>query len=75
MHGNVWEWTQDCIDAGYLAVALDGSAASSGDCANQRVARGGSYERAPDDLRSARRLGVQSALPYKDVGIRVVRAL
>jgi formylglycine-generating enzyme required for sulfatase activity len=75
MHGNVSEWTQDCIDAGYLAVPFDGSAATSGDCAKQRVARGGSYEGAHVELRSARRLGVQSARAYKDVGIRLVRAL
>lgn len=75
MHGNVWEWTQDCIDAGYLGVPQDGSAATSGDCSNQRVVRGGSYERAHEDLRSARRFGVRSDVSYKDIGMRLVRAL
>jgi formylglycine-generating enzyme required for sulfatase activity len=76
MHGNVWEWTQDCMDAGYLGAPQDGSAATSGDCINQRVIRGGSYDKMPEDLRSAKRLTASSEhRNYANLGFRVARAL
>ena len=42
MHGNVWEWTQDCWNGSYKGAPSDGSALLSGDC-SQRVLRGGSW--------------------------------
>ena len=41
MHGNVWEWVQDCSNGGYAGAPVDGSAWLSGDC-YMRVLRGGS---------------------------------
>ena len=42
MHGNVWEWVQDCYNDTYVGAPTDGRVWTSGDC-NQRVRRGGSW--------------------------------
>ena len=43
MHGNVWEWVQDCWNDNYEGAPTDGTAWLSGDC-DRRVLRGGSWE-------------------------------
>ena len=42
LHGNVWEWVQDCSNDSYVGAPTDGSAWTSGDC-GRRVIRGGSW--------------------------------
>ncbi|MCY4211603.1 MAG: SUMF1/EgtB/PvdO family nonheme iron enzyme [Gammaproteobacteria bacterium] len=42
MHGNVWEWVQDCSNNNYEGAPTDGNAWTSGDC-SLRVIRGGSW--------------------------------
>ena len=42
MHGNVWEWVEDCWHESYEGAPSDGSAWTSGDC-SRRVLRGGSW--------------------------------
>jgi formylglycine-generating enzyme required for sulfatase activity len=54
MHGNVWDWTEDCWNDANVGNPGDGSARTSGDC-SYRVVRGGSWYRRPEDLRSANR--------------------
>ena len=57
MHGNVWEWVQDCWHDSYRGAPTDGSAwmsAGNGDC-SRAVLRGGSWFGHPEDLRSADR--------------------
>ena len=54
LHGNVWEWAQDCWNDSYVGAPTDGSAWTSGDC-GQRVLRGGSWFHVPRLLRSADR--------------------
>ena len=54
MHGNVWEWTQDCWNSSYNGAPGDGSAWLAGDC-SKRVLRGGSWHFDRDFLRSANR--------------------
>ncbi|MGA7428718.1 MAG: formylglycine-generating enzyme family protein [Rhodoplanes sp.] len=54
VHGNVWEWTEDCWNESYEGAPTDGSAWTSGDC-NSRIVRGGSWEAQPRYLRSALR--------------------
>jgi formylglycine-generating enzyme required for sulfatase activity len=54
MHGNVWEWCQDCWNANYNGAPSDGSAWTTGDCTS-RVLRGGSWNDSPQVLRSAYR--------------------
>jgi formylglycine-generating enzyme required for sulfatase activity len=42
MHGNVWEWVEDCYQSNYDGAPTDGSARISPDCTNH-VVRGGSW--------------------------------
>ena len=42
MHGNVFEWVQDCYEENYDGAPVDGSAVTTGDC-TYRVQRGGSW--------------------------------
>jgi formylglycine-generating enzyme required for sulfatase activity len=59
MNGNVWEWTAGCADAG----------------CQSRIARGGSFESAPVELRSADRFAIAGGRKRDDMGLRVVRDL
>ena len=52
MHGNVWEWVQDCWNDSYEGAPTDGSAWENGDC-SQRVSRGGNVINSPWFMRSA----------------------
>jgi formylglycine-generating enzyme required for sulfatase activity len=54
MHGNVWEWTQDCWNDSYRGAPSNGSAWDNGDCDN-RVVRGGSWSNSPGSLTSSTR--------------------
>jgi len=76
MHGNVWEWVQDCYSGNYTGAPVDGSAWESWemDC-SRRVLRGGSWSNSPWFLRSAARLRSSTGLRSGDVGFRVARTL
>jgi formylglycine-generating enzyme required for sulfatase activity len=52
VHGNVWDWVEDCWNESYDGAPADGSAKTAGDC-NYRVLRGGSWFDDPQHLRSA----------------------
>ena len=52
MHGNVWQWVQDCYHDNYNGAPTDGSAWTSGDC-SRRVLRGGAWGNFPRNLRAA----------------------
>jgi formylglycine-generating enzyme required for sulfatase activity len=54
MHGNVFEWVQDCYADSYASHPSDGSAFEKKDC-RYRVARGGVYGDRPAVMRSAGR--------------------
>jgi formylglycine-generating enzyme required for sulfatase activity len=54
MHGNVFEWAQDCYEADMKHAPTDGSASTEGDCA-VRVFRNGTFTSNPYMHRSARR--------------------
>jgi formylglycine-generating enzyme required for sulfatase activity len=54
MHGNTFEWTEDCYEADRAHAPADGSANKEGNCAN-RVFRNGTYLSNPYMQRSARR--------------------
>ena len=54
MHGNVWEWAEDCWNHTYDGAPSDGSAWLSGDC-DLRVSRGGAWDISEYLLRSAYR--------------------
>ena len=72
MIGNVWEWTQDCLNKNYKGAPTDGSAWTGGDC-YQRVLRGGSWYGNPQYLRTAKRSGITSAIRVNGSGFRVAR--
>jgi formylglycine-generating enzyme required for sulfatase activity len=75
MHGNVFEWVQDCYHDSYRAAPEDGSAWES-DCAGPyRVFRGGSWDSDASALRSADRNRVGSGYRYVVVGFRLARTL
>jgi formylglycine-generating enzyme required for sulfatase activity len=54
MHGNVFEWVQDCFEVDRANAPADGSASAEGNCAN-RVFRSGTFTSNPYMQRSARR--------------------
>jgi formylglycine-generating enzyme required for sulfatase activity len=74
VHGNIYEWTEDCGHDDYQGAPGDGSAWASGDCGS-RVIRGGSWDYDGEYLRSASRLAY--AIDTRDVwlGFRVARSL
>ena len=75
MLGNVWEWTEDCVNNNYEGAPTDGSAwIEDGDCKN-RMVRGGSWNNTPVNLRSANRIGTSPGFRDNLLGFRVARTL
>jgi formylglycine-generating enzyme required for sulfatase activity/S1-C subfamily serine protease len=74
MHGNVWQWVEDCYNENYEAAPADGTPANCKD-ESQRVLRGGSWGDAPGNLRSAARTGIISGNRNSYIGFRVGRTL
>jgi formylglycine-generating enzyme required for sulfatase activity len=73
VHGNVWDWTEDCWNASYQSASPNGSAWKLGDCV-YRVVRGGSWGSRPWVVRSAHREG-GGTLRYDNHGFRLARTL
>jgi formylglycine-generating enzyme required for sulfatase activity len=73
VHGNVWEWTEDCWKQSNSGNPGDGSARTSGDC-TRRVLRGGSWYEVPLKLRAAERVGYPADSRINS-GLRVGRTL
>jgi formylglycine-generating enzyme required for sulfatase activity len=75
MHGNVWEWVEDCYSDEYTdRVPRDGSAYLRPDCLG-RVMRGGSWEDHPGDVRAAARVASEVNDQTWSDGFRVVREM
>ena len=74
MHGNVWEWVEDCYVKSYKNTPRDGTANRSGSCGHG-VVRGGSWFYGPRDLRSANRNWYSSGGRFNYVGFRLARTL
>ena len=74
MHGNVWEWVEDCWNYTYDGAPSDGSAWLSGDC-GLRVTRGGAWDTHWLNLRSAYRNRGGAGLRNPDMGFRVALTL
>ena len=72
MHGNVWEWVQDCWQEGYAGAPSDGAARLGGNCSS-RVLRGGSWLNNPSYLRVAYRNWLSANLRDVNTGFRVAR--
>lgn len=74
MHGNVWEWVEDCYQGSYTGLPVDGTAHTTQGCSD-RVCRGGSWVSYPQDLRSAVRVGISPEDRYDSLGFRLARTL
>jgi formylglycine-generating enzyme required for sulfatase activity len=75
MHGNVWEWVEDCVHNNYNRAPKDGSPwTADGDCSS-RVVRGGGWTSLPEVLRSANRNWSSSDLRSYFLGFRLGRTL
>ena len=77
MHGNVWEWTQDCWHDSYRGAPTNGQdweGANGGNC-DRRVVRGGSWNSAPGYLRAAARVSLRVSDRDFDLGLRLVQDL
>lgn len=81
MHGNAWQWVQDCYAEHYLGVPNDGSAYDPPDCP-RRVLRGGTWGDTPAMIRSAfrnwappPRWNPEQEYRSGGVGFRVARSL
>jgi formylglycine-generating enzyme required for sulfatase activity len=74
VHGNVWNWVEDCWNDSYQGAPSDGSAWTSGDCKTRGI-RGGSWTIDPQFLRSADRSWLPTEYRVNDLGFRVGRTL
>jgi formylglycine-generating enzyme required for sulfatase activity len=74
MHGNVWEWVQDCYRDSYRGAPADGSAVGARDC-SLRILRGGSWNYLPQLLRSAYRYATPPEVRLDMAGFRVASPL
>ena len=73
VHGNVWEWVEDCYSDGYVGAPVDGSA-WEWNC-DRRVLRGGSWDDDPVGLRSADRFRRGTGDRLSFLGFRIARTL
>jgi formylglycine-generating enzyme required for sulfatase activity len=74
VHGNVWEWTEDCYHENYNGAPTEGSAWTAGDC-SRRVVRGGAWNLDPWYLRAANRGREPADYWSSRIGFRVGRTL
>lgn len=75
MHGNVWEWVQDCYVDSYSGAPKDGHVSPDRDNCPERVLRGGSWYDFPRYLRSANRGRNAPVVRVFNLGFRVARML
>ncbi len=75
VHGNVYDWVEDCWNENYNGAPGDGSARTKGDC-RLRPIRGGSWLSGPELIRAATRRGdYLSTERFSVIGFRVARTL
>jgi formylglycine-generating enzyme required for sulfatase activity len=76
MHGNVFEWTQDCLHNNYSGAPEDSSAWTVGGNCDERVIRGGAWYDDPQLLRAAFRSSRNfTVVRDTDLGFRLARTL
>jgi formylglycine-generating enzyme required for sulfatase activity len=74
MHGNVWEWVEDCYQSTYDGAPTDGSAVKKdGHC--QRNNRGGAWINSALNLRSDHRHRMGAGSRGIFIGLRVARSI
>ena len=74
MHGNVYEWVEDCWNRSYSGAPSDGSACLNGDC-SKRVLRSSSWFDSPKGTHAAIRVRFAPSLRNSVGGFRVARTL
>lgn len=75
MHGNVWEWTQDCWHENYVGAPTNGIAWATGCTSDSRVVRGGAWYNGSYALRSAYRFANYPDQRSRYTGFRIARDL
>ena len=74
MHGNVYEWVEDCWNASYSDAPSDGSAWLTGDC-SRRVLRSSAWLDYPRDSHTAIRVRFAPGLRNGVGGFRIARTI
>jgi len=74
MHGNVWEWTEDCYRDRHTPLPNNGRAWLTQSC-NHRVQKGGSFADPAAELRVANREPVLPETRRPNTGFRLVRRI
>jgi len=74
MHGNVWEWVQDCYKNDYIGAPSGGSAPAQCDTTS-RVLRGGSWQVGGVAIRSASRIRRTPISANNTFGFRVAQTI
>ena len=74
VHGNVYEWVEDCWNESYAGAPSDTNVWKVGDC-SRRVLRGGSWYDLPRSVRSADRIGSDLEGRASSAGFRIVRTV
>jgi len=74
VHGNVYDWVEDCFHDNYQGAPSDGTAWTTGEC-TYRVLRGGSGSSEPRYLRAAFRNATYPDNRHYEIGFRVARTL
>ncbi len=74
VHGNVWEWVEDCWNPNHKGAPVDGSARLSGKC-QYRVTRSGSWYYVSTNVRSAYRAKYIARAYSYGIGFRLLREL
>ena len=75
MHGNVYEWLEDCKHNDYVGAPTDGSAWVTDSTCELRQIRGNDWGEAPVYSRSGNRNDIYPQTRGDWVGFRVQRAL
>jgi sulfatase modifying factor 1 len=75
MHGNAWEWVEDCWTPNALEIPTDGSAFSRPGSCEMGVIRGGSFSARSRRTRSAIRIPTLTARHDYNAGFRVALSL
>jgi formylglycine-generating enzyme required for sulfatase activity len=75
MHGNAWEWVEDCWTVNASEIPTDGSAFSGAGTCTMRVTRGGGWAVGAYRQRSATRVRRVPTISENHVGFRVALSL
>jgi len=75
MHGNAWEWVEDCWTPIVSEIPTDGSAFSRPGSCEVGVMRGGSWAAGYPNLRSATRGSPRATSRYHHLGFRVALSM